>query len=90
MVLVLALTVDVMKPATLGFVMPGLTREYGISKQAAGLLALVALTGTTVGSVRLGPHRRPLRPARRDPAVGADVHRHRDLRRDALASSGTW
>ena len=53
-VLVLALTVDVLKPATLGFVMPGLTREYGISKQSAGLLALVALTGTTVGSVLWG------------------------------------
>ena len=26
---------------------------------------------------------RPLRAARGDPAVGADVHRHRDLRRDA-------
>jgi putative MFS transporter len=54
LVLVLALTVDVQKPATLGFVMPGLTGEYGISKQAAGLLALVALTGTTVGSVLWG------------------------------------
>ncbi|MDB5759038.1 MAG: transporter [Burkholderia sp.] len=53
-VLVLALTVDVQKPATLGFVMPGLTGEYGISKQSAGLLALVALTGTTVGSVMWG------------------------------------
>jgi putative MFS transporter len=53
-VLVLALTVDVQKPATLGFVMPGLTGEYGISKQSAGLLALVALTGTTVGSVLWG------------------------------------
>jgi putative MFS transporter len=53
-VLVLALTVDVQKPATLGFVMPGLTGEYGISKASAGLLALVALTGTTVGSVLWG------------------------------------
>jgi putative MFS transporter len=53
-VLVLALTVDVQKPATLGFVMPGLTSEYGIARQTAGLLALVALTGTTVGSVLWG------------------------------------
>jgi putative MFS transporter len=53
-VLVLALAIDVQKPATLGFVMPGLTSEYGISSQAAGLLALVALTGTTVGSVLWG------------------------------------
>ena len=54
LVLVLALTVDVLKPATLGFVMPGMTREYGIGKETAGLLALVALTGTTVGSVLWG------------------------------------
>lgn len=52
--LVVALTVDVMKPATLGFVMPGMTREYAISTQVAGWLALVALTGTTVGSVLWG------------------------------------
>jgi putative MFS transporter len=53
-VLAIALVIDVMKPATLGFVMPGMTREYGLSKQNAGLLALVALTGTTVGSVVWG------------------------------------
>lgn len=53
-VLVVALIVDVMKPATLGFVMPGVMREYQIGKPVAGLLALVALTGTTVGSVVWG------------------------------------
>jgi len=53
-VLVVALTIDVMKPATLGFVMPGMTGEYGLGKQQAGLLALVALTGTTAGSVIWG------------------------------------
>ncbi|MDB5839037.1 MAG: transporter, partial [Herminiimonas sp.] len=53
-VLLVALAVDVMKPATLGFVMPGVSREYDISKQAAGWLPLVALTGTTVGSVVWG------------------------------------
>lgn len=52
--LVIAVAVDVMKPATLGFVMPGMTLEYEISKQSAGTLALVALTGTTVGSVLWG------------------------------------
>ena len=53
-VLVVALAVDVLKPASLGFVMPGMSLEYEISKETAGLLALVALTGTTVGSVVWG------------------------------------
>lgn len=53
-VLVVALAVDVMKPATLGFVVPGMSAEYQMSKPAASLLALVALTGTTVGSVVWG------------------------------------
>ncbi|MEO8364793.1 MAG: MFS transporter [Pseudoxanthomonas sp.] len=54
LVLIVALAVDVMKPATLGFVMPGMSIEYDISKSRASLLALVALTGTTVGSVLWG------------------------------------
>lgn len=52
--LFVAVTVDVMKPATLGFVMPGMTDEYGISSSASGTLALVALTGTALGSVMWG------------------------------------
>lgn len=54
LVLVIALAVDVLKPATLGFVLPGLAQEYAISTRSAGLLALVALTGTTVGSIVWG------------------------------------
>lgn len=53
-VLVVALAIDVMKPATLGFVLPGMMREYGISPGHAGWLPLVALTGTTVGSLVWG------------------------------------
>ncbi|WP_323845524.1 MFS transporter [Microbulbifer magnicolonia] len=53
-VLLVTVAVDVMKPATLGFVMPGMTEEYEISSQSSGTLALVALTGTTVGSVLWG------------------------------------
>jgi putative MFS transporter len=53
-VLVVTLAIDVMKPATLGFVMPGMSAEYGIATSRASLLALVALTGTTVGSVLWG------------------------------------
>lgn len=49
-VLVLGLVIDVMKPATLGFVLPGLAKEYGLSKSTAALLPFCALIGTTVGS----------------------------------------
>jgi MFS transporter, putative metabolite:H+ symporter len=53
-VLMVALAVDVLKPATLGFVMPGMTHEYEITRETAGVLPLVALTGTTLGSVVWG------------------------------------
>src|ERR1700734_991420 len=53
-VLCVALIVDVMKPATLGFVMPGLRHEYNISASTASLLALFAMIGTTTGSVFWG------------------------------------
>lgn len=49
-VLTIGLVIDVMKPATLGFVLPGLQREYGLSASTAALLPLSALTGTTIGS----------------------------------------
>ncbi|MFL9998609.1 MFS transporter, partial [Paraburkholderia sediminicola] len=53
-VLAVALIVDVLKPATLGFVIPDMMREYEISRLAASMLALVALLGTTVGSITWG------------------------------------
>jgi putative MFS transporter len=49
-VLTLGLIIDVMKPATLGFVLPGLSHEYGFDRSTAALLPLSALTGTTIGS----------------------------------------
>lgn len=49
-VLILGLVIDVMKPATLGFVLPGLAHEYGIERSTAALLPFAALTGTTIGS----------------------------------------
>ncbi|MEY2168503.1 MULTISPECIES: MFS transporter [unclassified Rhodanobacter] len=49
-----ALAIDVMKPASLAFVMPGMTAEYGIGMTTAGWLALSALTGTALGSVVWG------------------------------------
>jgi putative MFS transporter len=53
-VLGVALVIDVMKPATLGFILPGLRAEYGISAGQAAALPVIALTGTTIGSVIWG------------------------------------
>lgn len=53
-VLTLGLIIDVMKPATLGFVLPGLAREYAIPRSTAALLPLVALIGTVFGSFLWG------------------------------------
>lgn len=52
--LLVAVIVDVMKPATLGFVMPGMANEYQISSESVGSLALIALTGTVFGSILWG------------------------------------
>jgi putative MFS transporter len=49
-VLAVALVIDVMKAASLGFVTPGMRTEYGLSSAAVAVLPFVALTGTTVGS----------------------------------------
>ena len=54
LVLTLGLVIDVMKPATLGFVLPGMASEYQIPQSTAALLPFVALTGTTVGSFLWG------------------------------------
>ena len=54
LVLGIALVVDVMKPATLGFVLPGMRREYGISVKVSAYLPLIALIGTTLGSLIWG------------------------------------
>lgn len=54
LVLTLGLVIDVMKPATLGFVLPGMAAEYGVPQSQVALLPLVALTGTTFGSFLWG------------------------------------
>jgi putative MFS transporter len=48
--LAVALVIDIMKAATLGFVTPGMRSEYGISSTAVAVLPLCALIGTTLGS----------------------------------------
>jgi putative MFS transporter len=52
--LVIALVIDVMKPATLGFVMPGLIKEYGVTKAMAAWFPFSALLGTFLGSIVWG------------------------------------
>lgn len=53
-VLGVALVVDVMKPATIGFVVPGMRVEYAISKETASLFPFSAMLGTTLGSLFWG------------------------------------
>ena len=48
--LALALVIDIMKPASLGFVAPGMRSEYSISAAVAAWLPFAALTGTVIGS----------------------------------------
>jgi putative MFS transporter len=53
-VLTVALVIDVMKPASLGFVVPGMIAEYGIPKSTAAWLPFAALVGTVAGSLIWG------------------------------------
>ena len=50
LVLVVALVIDIMKPASLGFTIPGMVDEYGLSRQTVSLVPFFALIGTVVGS----------------------------------------
>ncbi|MEO8455358.1 MAG: MFS transporter [Sphingomicrobium sp.] len=53
-VLVIALIIDIMKPASLGFTIPGMVKEYGVPKATASLVPFFALAGTVVGSIVWG------------------------------------
>lgn len=53
-VLSVALVIDLMKPATLSFVLPGVRSEYGLDKATTAWLPFSALSGTTVGSFLWG------------------------------------
>ncbi len=83
LVLVIALVIDIMKPASLGFVVPGMIKEYGVGKATVAWLPFAALTGTVAGSIVWGFPGRHLRAPGLDPAVVGDVRRHLDLRRHA-------
>ena len=53
-ILAVALIIDVMKPATLGFVVPGMRTEYGLTFAQVAVLPFFALLGTTLGSFMWG------------------------------------
>jgi putative MFS transporter len=48
--LTMALVIDIMKPASLGFVTPGMRAEYHVSSGTVSWLPFAALAGTVVGS----------------------------------------
>ncbi len=53
-VLVIALIIDIMKPATLGFTLPGMMTEYHVTKATVSSFPFSALAGTVIGSVIWG------------------------------------
>src|SRR3982751_4680052 len=50
-VLVIALIIDIMKPATLGFTLPGMMTEYHVTKATVSSFPFSALAGTVIGSL---------------------------------------
>ena len=50
LILILAVVIDAMKPASLGFVVPGTAQEYGLTRQIVAFFPLCALTGLSIGS----------------------------------------
>ena len=50
----MALVIDVMKPASLGFTIPGMIGEYGVSNATTSLVPFFALLGSVMGSGSCG------------------------------------
>lgn len=53
-VLVIALIIDIMKPASLGFTLPGMMAEYQVDKATVSSFPFSALVGTVIGSIVWG------------------------------------
>lgn len=53
-VLVIALVIDIMKPATLGFTLPGMMSEYHVTEATVSSFPFSALAGTVIGSIIWG------------------------------------
>jgi len=54
LVLIVALVIDTMKPASLGFTIDGMKHEYAVDQSVASLVPFFALIGTATGSVVWG------------------------------------
>jgi len=53
-VLFIGLVIDTMKPASLGFVAPGMVHEYGLARGQIAALPFAGITGTVIGSLAWG------------------------------------
>lgn len=53
-ILIVALVIDIMKPASLGFTIPGMMAEYGVPRETVSLVPFAALLGTVLGSFLWG------------------------------------
>jgi putative MFS transporter len=53
-VLFVGLVIDTMKPASLGFVAPGMVKEYGLDRSQIATLPFAGITGTVAGSLLWG------------------------------------
>lgn len=53
-ILTIGLVIDTMKPATLGFVLPGMSAEYGLTTQQTAWFPFTAIAGTVLGSLIWG------------------------------------
>ena len=54
LILILAVVIDSMKPASLGFVVPGMSIEYGLPREIVAFFPLCALVGLSIGSYLWG------------------------------------
>ena len=84
----LALIIDIMKPASLGFVTPGMRVEYGVGGETVAWLPFAALTGTVLGSFVWGLLASTMAPLRFAANVnGSVVGERHDGRHETVATS---
>ena len=59
LVLTVAVAIDFMKPASLGFVLPGTAAEYGLSREVVGVVPILCAVRSCDRLLCMGRHRRP-------------------------------